>query len=746
MTTVPTANPAIRHQWMPESVYATNLQTADPLSYASKRQPYDLITQDGTITSIDRPKHNEAKVVVSFSNIHVAFQGLHGVPAHFNLKSTLTQLGINVVGEPSVTVDAPKREAAVAATLLSTAPLGILLLDVLAVGARIGKLVAFPSNRRITSLEYIPRLRQVKDMHQNPVFAAGTDDDPAAIELINGRVVVKVPLHPGVVTYEQDMSAVLPTVGKALQSGTKVKGVLKLHRTVEASRTAIGTASHFLMVRSKTLSMATLFGRVCDDLLPAGLKCASSNVIEPSTDMTRDDRHFVFVGESTEPLTHIPVELFSVESFREHLPASLRKRLPQRAEDPQQLATAFKSMPDGDRAACVFVSKGGIFDKLQPHDWVVSDPVKLDGHESLTESQARLDQARKYLHQQAEYPVLTAMSVGDVTSDGVLLTKYFPSPILKSLMLSREVVGRLKAIVFTRVSKSYGSFFSQEDRANLIDLTNFGIKVYHLELGDGTAPPQLLMFMRRGDSGLFVPLDRREEFANATFFGVYGSNLVEGDFEGELRKLLQGVLEVRKTAKHPLLHPDRPLALVTGGGPGAMEVGNRVAKQLGFLSCGMFVDFGSLSRKPGSNINEQKKNPYVEAYMSYRPEKLVERQSEFGLDFPIFLTGGVGTDFEYALEEVRRKVGTVPIHPMILFGTEEHFMNKIGRRFLENRQCGTIKGSEWLSNVPYVVKSGAEALEVYRRFFAGTLAIGGKAPANDRGFVLVDDAWLAASA
>jgi predicted Rossmann-fold nucleotide-binding protein len=735
------ATTAVRHQWMPESVYATALTSETPQSYESLRQPYDLITLDGVVAGdVERPMHNQAKLTVSFSNIHPTFHGLHGTPAEFNLKSTLTQLGVNVSGTPDVSIDAAARSATVTVALVATAPLGILLLDVLAVGAHIGKLVSFPTNRRVTSMEYIPRLKDVKDMHRKPVFAVGGD---APIELIDGRVVVKVPLHPGVVTYEQDMSGVLPTVGKALVSGTKVKSVLKLHRSVDAKRTALGTASNFLMVRSVTLSMATLFGRVCDDLLPKGLKCASSNVIEPSTEMSREDRHFVFVGEAAEPLTHIPVELYTVECFREHLPASLRKRLPERAESPAHLEAAFKSMPDGDRPACAFLSKGGIFDKLQGSDWVVADPVKTEGHATMQESQSRLDQAHKYLHQQAEYPVLTAMSVGDITSDGVMLTKYFPSPILKSLMLSREVVGRLKAVVFTRVSKSYGGFFSQEDRATLIDLTNFGIKVYHLERGDGTAEPQLLMFMRRGDSGLFVPLDRREDFANATFFGVYGSNLVEGDFEGELRKLLQGVLEVRKTADHPLLNPTKPLALVTGGGPGAMEVGNRVAKQLGLLSCGMFVDFGSLSRKPGSNINEQKKNPYVEAYMSYRPEKLVERQSEFGLDFPIFLTGGVGTDFEYALEEVRRKVGTVAITPMVLFGTEEHFMNKIGKRFLENRACGTIKGSEWLSNVPYVVTSGEAALEVYRRFFAKTLAIGGKAAANDRGFVLVDDAWAA---
>ena len=43
-------------------------------------------------------------------------------------------------------------------------------------------------------------------------------------------------------------------------------------------------------------------------------------------------------------------------------------------------------------------------------------------------------------------------------------------------------------------------------------------------------------------------------------------------------------------------------------------------------------------------------NPYIDAKVTYRLDRLVERQAEFHLDFPIFLMGGIGADFEYSLE------------------------------------------------------------------------------------------------
>ena len=233
-------------------------------------------------------------------------------------------------------------------------------------------------------------------MYNRPVSVTGSDAAPVVLEMVAGRVVARVPLYPGVVSYGADMGAVLPTIGKALVAGTNVKEILKLHRTIEVRRTAIGTAPHFLMVRSHALCLGTMFGRVCDDLLPTGLRCANSNIIEPVRKMNRDDRTFVFVGESTEPLTHIPVELFTVECFREHVPLSLRKRMPRCAEDPATLTAAFATCPDDGRPACIFVTKGGMLDKLHREDWVVADPTKLVGHERLSDPEARLAQVQVF--------------------------------------------------------------------------------------------------------------------------------------------------------------------------------------------------------------------------------------------------------------------------------------------------------------------------------------------------------------
>jgi predicted Rossmann-fold nucleotide-binding protein len=401
------------------------------------------------------------------------------------------------------------------------------------------------------------------------------------------------------------------------------------------------------------------------------------------------------------------------------------------------LARAFATTPsttnaDGvDCQACAFVCGVGAFDALVGRDWVVRHPSKTADHREVRDPREKNAQIARYIEAQCEYPVLSAIDAGDVAGEGVLLTKFFPSPSMKSLLLSLAVTRNVRAVVFGAVSRSHGSYFSAEDRSMLVDLDSFGISVYYFS----AERKALYQFTRRVDldAGMFVPIKRRGEYLRATFFGVYGSNLVAGDLEAELETLLAGLLELRKTCEYELLNPGRPLALITGGGPGAMEVGNRVAKRLGILSCGMIVDFGSLTRKPGATINKQKQNEFVEAFMTYQPEKLVERQADFKLDIPIFLTGGIGTDFEYALEEVRRKVSTTLPNPMILFG--DTWPSKITHRFQTNLAAGVIKGSEWIANVPFVVAGGKQALKVLASFFEGTLPVGPKHPGNNLGYV-----------
>lgn len=735
------SQPAQRSQWLPASVFTLGSGYSESRAKTLQAdREFDLSTSDGRVVTCERKSRKLLHATVLVENIDVNFVPFVDprVTPQFILKSSLTQLGVNAE-DAVVSTDASKRCATVEVDFVAHNPLAILTLDYIDTGCYIGKLFAPDRRRGVRTLEYLQRLLHAVDLKGQPLLVYGADQsDPEwKLEVVQNRVVAWLPVRGGVLNYGGEIHGLLPTIGAALQQGTNYKELLRLHQHFRDGHTRVAVPENILMVRSYAMHLRTMFGRVVDELLPAGLKCMSSCVIEPESSTkdareVKEGRTFVFYGDSSAELTHIPVEFFALEAFREHVSFSLRKTLPQRCMDPNDLNRVFKSAPRGDTQACTFICKGGMFDAISEKDWVAADPIQVPyvGNEDPERQQ---ELAEKYLFQQCEYGILSAISIGDITSDGVLLTRYFPSPVLKVLLLSRQVCKKLKAIFFVKASRHYGSFFSQEDAAMLGDLNTFGISVFQVEEATG----MMYQYMRRVgcDTGMMVPMERRHEFLHATMFGVYGSNLVAGDFEAELQYVLNGVLQLRKQNPHPLLNMQQSLALVTGGGPGAMEVGNRVAKSLGILSCGMFVDFGSLASKPGATINEQKKNPYVEAFMTYRPHKLVERQSDFNLDFPIFLTGGIGTDFEYALEEVRRKVGTAKIHPMILFGTVEHWGAKITHRYRENARCGTIRGSEWISTVPWVVTNGKEALEVLSRFFKGTLPIGPGCPTNDLGFM-----------
>jgi predicted Rossmann-fold nucleotide-binding protein len=695
---------------------------------------YDLVTPDGVVTSITPPGHPTREAEVFIQNISFAFVGFRIDTEHisFNLKSTLAQLGLNAITR-EIELDPTRLTAKVRLTLQPYGKLARALLDVIIEGAFIGKLFAADPRRKVRNPDYLLRMFGRTDKQGRPLLSLGGPKgrDELLLEKIDGRTVAFLHLQEGTLSYDEAIFGLMPTIGKALTHPSyRLRKLIQLDQIWLPLKERRLIADEILLVRTSPLHIRTAFGKVVDSLLPAGYHHTSANVLEPDTTASGDV--YELFGSSKEPIDTMPIEFYTLEPHREHVFFSDRDQLLTCLEDSSTLFKAFETAPQPlEQRASVFVVKGEQMLNLQNNDWITRHTHMSEFPGLFYPTQQAL-LVQRYIEQQSCYPFLKAIEDGLITSQGILLTRYFPSPLMKRLLLSDSVQRCLKGIYFQYPSLAYNNFFSHEDRSMLLDLAKFGIPTYWVD----TCTDTVLQYTPKPgkDSGMFVPLPLVDTFIKATSFGIYGATLIKSNFEEELATLLRGIISLRPECNHPLLNAETPIALVTGGGPGVMEMGNRIAKRIGILSCANIVDFRN---SKNLNIQEQSQNPYIEAKMTYRLDRLVERQAEFNLDFPIILTGGYGTDFEHSLEEIRRKVGSTYPTPVLLFGDLNYWQAKVTSRFQCNQKNKTIKGSEWVSNCFYCVQTGKQGLDVYRQFFLGTLPIGPNAPPAPNGFVAV---------
>lgn len=697
---------------------------------------YDLVTPDGKIESIQQRTPNKLELTVVIEKISPAFVGFRIDPSlvFFNLKSTLAQLGVNAKTQ-SFTLDIKNLRAEVHVSLYSLSPIATAMVPLITEGSYIGKLFAADDRRRVRDPEYLLRMFGRSDRSGRPLLSLGglQGSEDLILEKVDGRTVAYLHLQEGVLRYEQDVYGFLPTLARALKfPDVHLRSLLQINQIWLPGEPKVTSEGEILLVRTRQLHVRTVFGKVVDELLPQGFHHTTASVLEPTTKAS-GDVYELYGSSDKKEINDIPLEFYTLEPHREHVFFDDRDQLQASLENSETLFKAFETAPAPSQHRCaVFVVKGEQLLNLTPHDWISREP-RINEFPGLAHPDRQAMMVERYIQQQACYPFLKAIEDGLITSQGILLLRYFPSPMMKKMFLSDTVQRCLKRIYFQYPSLTYGEFFSHEDRSLLLDLAKFGIPVYWVD----NSSNKILQYVSKPDkdTGMFVPLDKVETFLHMTSFGIYGSNLIEVVMEDELAALLQGILQLQKESNHILLNKDTPIGLVTGGGPGVMEVGNRVAKKVGVLSCANIIDFRA---KKDSVVNEQRQNPYIDAKMTYRLDRLVERQAEFNLDFPIFLIGGIGTDFEFCLEEVRRKVGSAPPNPVLLFGDVDYWKSKITDRFRTNIEFGTIKGSEWVSNCFYCIRNAQQGLKVYRQFFSGTLPIGKNGPIYPDGFVIVN--------
>ncbi|WP_213357978.1 LOG family protein [Chlamydiifrater phoenicopteri] len=694
----------------------------------------DAISPDGYLVS--PPKFlqgNSYSSHVRIENIPENFLG-YSLPKEslsMNLKSCLAQLGIEASAE-NISLDRNTNSAEISVLFTAYGPIASAALSLLQPGTFVAKLFAADDRRLVRNEDYLQRILHAEDRNGLPLLRLGTtfSHEKPDWQIIDGRLVAFIPLIPGVTTYEKTIYGFLPFLAKALtKDNIPTRKFLALYQTHVLADAKL-QPDNILLVKTLPLHIRTMFARVVQELLPKGFRHTAANILQPDTTASGDI--YEFYGESNEVINKVPLEFFTIEPAKEHSFFYYRDTLQKKLENFNNLISIFDTYPDayGQRKRkATFICKGSELYSLSSSDWILG---RQDSMSPNFLKEMPLDTAEEYLKNQPCYPFLQAIESGKITSQGVLITEYFPSTLLKGMLLSYYVRTQLKQIYFRNPSQSQGQYFSDRDRAMLLDLYTFGISVFWV---DETTKTILKYVKRKGkEAGMFLPPEREQEFLDATFFGVYGSNMIVGNFESEITSLMNSLLEIKKTILHPLLSKTRPLAMVTGGGPGAMESGNRVARTLNILSCANIMDFET----SGNTAGAQPTNMFIDAKMTYRLGELIERQDHFHLDFPIFLMGGVGTDFEMALEVVSLKTGRKQPSPVILFGSPEYWERKLSSIYAVNLDSGTIKGSEWISNCLFCVQTARQALDVYEKFFQGILPIGPNYPAYPKGFVIVN--------
>lgn len=229
-----------------------------------------------------------------------------------------------------------------------------------------------------------------------------------------------------------------------------------------------------------------------------------------------------------------------------------------------------------------------------------------------------------------------------------LLLGYFPNLVEHTQICTAALAGKIRRLVFRRASYEHGGFFSARDHGRLADYEALGIEVFWCN----DARRHVATHVFRGLRGFFLEPATVERFRSALIFAVYGSSKpLAAPQLAKMRALFEQL--------RALFGED--IAIMTGGGPGAMQQATDIAHEMGVLVGASFIE-----------TVDQATNQSAGFYQTFQGRSRQSRQRWFEVaSFHLFFMGGVGTLEEVGLTLTDMKLGVIEHSPVVFFGHHE---------------------------------------------------------------------------
>ncbi len=273
-----------------------------------------------------------------------------------------------------------------------------------------------------------------------------------------------------------------------------------------------------------------------------------------------------------------------------------------------------------------------------------------------------------------------------------LLLGYFPNLIEHTQICQAALERKIARIIFRRASFEHGSFFSARDHGRLADYETLGMEVFWCH----DERRHVVRHVFRGLRGYFMEPHTVDRFKSALIFAAYGSARPLGDDE---------VAKVSRLLENLQAFFGSDIAIMTGGGPGAMQQATDIAQGMGMLVGASFIE-----------TVDQQTNQTAEFYQTFQGRSRQARQRWFEVAaFHWFFMGGVGTLEEVGLTLTDMKLGVIERSPLVFFGRHDGqtYWDSLQRQFATMVEVG--RAPAWLTENVLVTDDPDEVPRFYKR-------------------------------